>query len=97
MKTIGLYIHIPFCKSKCYYCDFNSYANKEKLIAEYIKAVKQELKEVKANNYNIKTIYIGGGTPSVIGEEYIEDIIKDINISKAEEITIEVNPRDSHQ
>lgn len=93
MKKIGLYIHIPFCKSKCYYCDFNSYANREGLIDDYVKAVKQELKVVNINNYIVKTLYIGGGTPSIINEKHIEDIIKDINISQAKEITIEINPR----
>ena len=93
MKDIGLYIHIPFCKSKCYYCDFNSYANKEDLIEKYVEALKQELKAENINKYNIKTIYIGGGTPSIINEQYIEEIFKEINITKAEEITIEVNPR----
>lgn len=93
MKDIGLYIHIPFCKSKCYYCDFNSYANKEDLIEKYVEALKQELKAENINKYNIKTIYIGGGTPSIINEQYIEEILKEINTSKAEEITIEVNSR----
>lgn len=93
MKDIGLYIHIPFCKSKCYYCDFNSYANKEDLIEKYVEALKQELKAENINKYNIKTIYIGGGTPSIINEQYIEEIFKEINTSKAKEVTIEVNPR----
>lgn len=95
MKEIGLYIHIPFCKSKCYYCDFNSYANKEDLIEKYVESIKKELKEENVNDYNIKTIYIGGGTPSILNEQYIEKILSEIDISKAEEITIEVNPRHS--
>jgi len=89
---IGLYIHIPFCKSKCFYCDFNSFANKEELIEKYIESVKKEILEYDLNQYEIKTIYIGGGTPSIINEKYIEDILKTIDISKAVEITIEVNP-----
>lgn len=70
-KNIGLYIHIPFCKQKCKYCDFKSYAGKEKLIDTYIKWVKYELTEVGEGNkldYEgkldklamINTIYIGG-------------------------------------
>ena len=84
-KNIGLYIHIPFCKKKCEYCDFKSYAGKEDLIDNYIKWLKYELKEVGEGNradYEnrlddlaiVKTIYIGEGTPSVIGAKYIEEM-----------------------
>lgn len=96
MKEIGLYIHIPFCKSKCYYCDFNSYSNKECLIEQYVESVKKEIMEMELEQYIIKTIYIGGGTPSIINEKYIEDILKCVDISHAREITIEVNPRNGY-
>ena len=93
-KHIGIYIHIPFCKQKCYYCDFVSYCNKDNLIEKYIQAVKKEiqLQEIKTD---IDTIYIGGGTPSYIEAKYIKEILEEIktkNISKEAEITIEVNP-----
>ena len=106
-KEIGLYIHIPFCKSKCSYCDFCSYENKEKLIPEYIKCLKEEIIEVaNANKQDVKegkdilflvnTIYIGGGTPSYIDSNYIIEIMETIkqnyNVDKNAEITIEVNP-----
>ena len=93
MKNLGLYIHIPFCKSKCYYCDFNSYSNKDCLIDNYINAVKKEIEEYNLKQYEIETIYIGGGTPSYINEKNIEDILKNVDISKAKEVTLEVNPR----
>lgn len=107
MKKIGLYIHIPFCKRKCYYCDFVSYCNKDNLIEEYIKYLKQELREVaKEMEFNFKyndsekivvdTIYIGGGTPSYIDCNYIVDIMNEIyknyNLD-LKEVTIEVNPK----
>ncbi len=107
MREIGIYVHIPFCKQKCYYCDFRSYENKDELIEEYIKWLKFEIKEVGNGNkldYEnhlddlvvVKTIYIGGGTPSYIDSKYIKEIIKEIrkNFKLAEEveITIEVNP-----
>ncbi len=107
MRKIGIYVHIPFCKQKCYYCDFKSYENKDKLIEEYIKWLKFEIKEVGNGNkldYEnhlddlviVKTIYIGGGTPSYIDGKYIKEIIKEIrkNFKLADkvEITIEVNP-----
>ena len=107
MREIGIYVHIPFCKQKCYYCDFKSYANKEELIAKYIKWLKYEIKEVGEGNkldyendldelVTVKTIYIGGGTPSYLDSKYIKEIIEEIreNFKLADkvEITIEVNP-----
>lgn len=106
-KNIGIYVHIPFCKQKCKYCDFKSYAGKEDLIEQYIKWVNIELKEIGQGNkldyengiddlVNVKTIYIGGGTPSFIHQKYINQIIntikKDYQIDNEVEITIEVNP-----
>ena len=93
-KKIGIYVHIPFCKQKCYYCDFVSFSNKDKLIEEYINAVKKEI-ELQKIKSEINTIYIGGGTPSYIESKYIKEIIEEIkkkNVSDDAEITIEVNP-----
>lgn len=92
MKEVGLYIHIPFCKQKCYYCDFISYPNKDTCIEEYIDTLIKEYRNYKAEEYIIKTIYIGGGTPSYIYSKYIIKLLKEINLENAEEITIEVNP-----
>ena len=97
MKELGLYIHIPFCKQKCYYCDFVSYAKNEKFFERYIEALLEEMNNFFDNNdVEIKTIYIGGGTPSIIDAKYIEKIMnffkeKDL-LKKTKEITIEVNP-----
>ena len=76
---LGIYIHIPFCKQKCYYCDFVSFANKEDLQERYISCLKKELiKKINevCDNYNTTTIYIGGGTPSFIGSKYIKEILE---------------------
>ena len=106
-KNVGLYIHIPFCKKKCEYCDFKSYAGKENLIDEYVKWLKYEIKEVGEGNRHdyengrddlavVKTIYIGGGTPSVIESKHILQIMNCIKenylIAEDVEATIEVNP-----
>lgn len=91
-KEIGLYIHIPFCMQKCYYCDFISFAGKTELIEQYIYKLSEEIKKEKLEQYKIKTIYIGGGTPSFIPSKYIKDILDLINKEYAQEITIEVNP-----
>ena len=93
-KEIGIYVHIPFCKKKCYYCDFISYCNKDNLIEDYVQAVKKEI-ELQKINSEITTIYIGGGTPSYIDSKYIVEIIEEIKkkrVSEYAEITIEVNP-----
>lgn len=97
MKKIGIYVHIPFCMKKCFYCDFVSYCNKENLVDEYIKCLKKEIESKKnKSKFGIDTIYIGGGTPSFINENHIKDIIyilkESFDIDKETEITIEVNP-----
>lgn len=84
------YIHIPFCKQKCLYCDFNSFAGKESLIEEYINALKKEIINSKINSEKLYTIYIGGGTPSFIDEKYIEEVLN--LLPEAMEVTIEINP-----
>ena len=99
-KELGIYIHIPFCKQKCYYCDFVSFSNKEGYIEKYVETVKREIDSYDLSNYNITTIYIGGGTPSRIPSEKIQEILEKIkqkipeNQTKWEdiEITIELNP-----
>ena len=93
-KEIGIYVHIPFCKRKCHYCDFISYCNKDSKIEEYIQAVKKEIAWQKIKS-EITTIYIGGGTPSYIKSKHIKEILEEINhksVSENAEITIEINP-----
>ena len=93
-KEIGIYVHIPFCKQKCYYCDFISYCNKDEMIEDYVEAVKKEIQLQKIKS-QISTVYIGGGTPSYIDSKYIQEIVREIknkDVSQNAEITIEVNP-----
>ncbi len=93
-----LYIHIPFCDSKCSYCAFNSYVDKFHLKKQYMKALhtqlKYELKRFQATKQNIETVFIGGGTPSTIDPELYEDIFKLIKpyLVPFAEITSEANP-----
>lgn len=107
-KNIGIYVHIPFCKKKCEYCDFKSFVGKENMIDQYMKWVKYELKSIGEGNrldYEnnlddliiVKTIYIGGGTPSILPPKYTSDILNTIKDNytidnKNLEVTIEVNP-----
>ena len=62
MKKLGIYVHIPFCKQKCAYCDFISFSEKQELIPKYIKTLEKEIKDYKLNKkeYEIETIYFGG-------------------------------------
>ena len=99
-SNFGIYIHIPFCKKKCSYCDFISFSNKDRKIEDYIKSLKKEIDKFDFSKYNVNTIYLGGGTPSYIKEKYIKEIL-DLLKSKLTtnktlwkdiEITIEVNP-----
>ena len=98
MEELGIYIHIPFCKKKCSYCDFKSFENiNEDIKKEYIEALIKEIQLTKNNsNYIVSTIYIGGGTPSFIDEKYIKEILQAIykkwEIKPEVEITIEINP-----
>ena len=80
MKELGIYVHIPFCKQKCSYCDFISYWDKNDLVEKYIEALKQEIKNntEDVRKYEISTIYIGGGTPSYIENKYIREILDTI-------------------
>lgn len=96
---LGLYLHLPFCISKCPYCDFNSYQLKEdNQISSYISALYQEITTYskKLKKSNIKTIYLGGGTPTILSGVQIYNILEfcksKFTIDKDAEITIEANP-----
>ena len=97
MEELGIYIHIPFCKQKCFYCDFCSFANKNEMQEKYVEAVINEIKNIThKEKYTVTTIYLGGGTPSILNPEYIKNILQEIKSSfkilDDAEITIEINP-----
>ena len=91
---LGLYVHIPFCKKKCFYCDFVSIEYLEEIVNNYLKALQAE--SLKYKNEKVDTVYIGGGTPSVLSIVQLEKLISIIktnfNISNIQEFTIELNP-----
>ncbi|MDD4329109.1 MAG: radical SAM family heme chaperone HemW [Aliarcobacter sp.] len=94
-----LYIHIPFCDSKCFYCAFNSYTDRFHLKHEYMNALKKQLKNdienyVIKHNRKIETVFIGGGTPSTIKPSEYEEIFQMIkpHLEEFSEITTEANP-----
>ena len=92
MKTLGAYIHIPFCKQKCIYCDFISFADRNNLKSKYIEAVLKEIENWKEYNKNIMldTIYVGGGTPSYVESN---DIIKILDIDLVKDIMKNTNEK----
>ncbi|AQR89366.1 radical SAM family heme chaperone HemW [Clostridium saccharobutylicum] len=94
MKEISLYIHIPFCKQKCLYCDFPSYAGKEILIDEYIESLNKEILQ-KGKDYIISSIFIGGGTPSYLNDDNLNKLLSalnKLNLKDDLEFTVECNP-----
>ena len=97
-KPLGLYIHIPFCKSKCVYCDFYSLPNAEKEMNRYTAALCRHLEETapQAAAHLADTVYFGGGTPSYLGLRRLQKILKTVrknyHIASDAEITLEANP-----
>lgn len=94
MNSVGLYIHIPYCKMKCYYCDFPSFSGKDSTMIKYAKALSKEI-DLMCKEKVISTIFIGGGTPtyfSLDGWEIIKQSIDKLNKDNVE-FTIEGNPK----
>lgn len=97
-KTLGIYIHIPFCASKCGYCDFYSLAGCDKQMPKYHNALLQHIREAapQLREYYTDSVYFGGGTPSYYGARRICDIFNTLKrsgmIYKSAEVTVEVNP-----
>ena len=95
----GIYLHIPFCKTRCIYCDFYSTTRSE-MTDRYVSALCKELKLRKSylDNEPVETIYFGGGTPSQLSKENFEKIFetieKEYNLAECREITLEANPDD---
>lgn len=100
MATIqSAYIHIPFCKQMCHYCNFVKYFYNEERATAYVHALEQEMNlYLPANDNKLSTLYIGGGTPTSLNMEqltsFFEAIHRKIDVSKLDEFTIEVNPGD---
>ncbi|GKU23618.1 radical SAM family heme chaperone HemW [Clostridium folliculivorans] len=94
MEKIALYVHIPFCKQKCFYCDFHSFQGMEEAMERYTKALIEEIKR-KAQKYEITSVFIGGGTPTYLYLPLFEELLKcigSLNLSKDIEYTVECNP-----
>lgn len=96
--TLGLYIHIPFCKAKCAYCDFYSLAHSEEKMDAYMAALLRHLEEVapRAAGMQVDTVYFGGGTPSYLGAarlcRILQTVLRRYDVARDAEITLEANP-----
>lgn len=97
-KHFSLYIHIPFCISKCAYCDFTSFAGKDELIPAYFDALNKEISfyAPQFETRKVDTVYVGGGTPSYVPHRYISEVLETVNknfhLSENCEISMESNP-----
>jgi oxygen-independent coproporphyrinogen-3 oxidase len=97
-KKLGIYVHVPFCRSKCAYCDFYSLPNADDRMDGYEKAVIAHLDETapQASHHEVDSIYFGGGTPTVLGGKRLREILgaiqKKYSVTKDAEITFEANP-----
>ncbi len=99
MNSLGLYLHIPFCKSKCLYCDFCSFPRPlRENVEAYVNALCRDLESRAADcrEYTVDTVYVGGGTPTVLSAEQLERIMdtvaRNYHLSENPEITAECNP-----
>lgn len=102
-EKLGIYIHIPFCQSKCDYCDFYSMAGKSDRMDEYQKALLSHMRETGplARGYQVDSVYFGGGTPSFYGEKRLRALLgavrKYFDVGRDTEITVECNPESTDQ
>lgn len=98
MKQLSIYIHIPFCKKKCLYCDFPSFSGCENIYEDYVNSLVSELygNAGEYSEYEIATIFIGGGTPTVLSPKQLgrilDMVLSKYNVRNDAEITIEANP-----
>ena len=100
MKDIGVYIHVPFCERKCYYCDFYSIKGDDDVMDKYVAELCVEIKKAAGSHIDksVKTIYLGGGTPSLLKVDYLDKILNTVRsffATDIKEVTIEVNPNSS--
>ena len=95
MKKLSIYIHIPFCKSKCAYCDFVSFKCNEESVKKYVQSLIAEINNFDSSGYVVDSIFFGGGTPTYLSEELFESIVNCINKNfklDLKEFTVEGNP-----
>ncbi|MEW6141880.1 MAG: radical SAM family heme chaperone HemW [Chloroflexota bacterium] len=97
-ETLGLYVHVPFCRARCRYCDFNSYDEISYFVPAYLSALEGETRlwSPLLTTYSFSTVYIGGGTPTILNSQQLTRLVQvlreSFNVSQEVEITVEANP-----
>ena len=96
LKPLSVYIHIPFCKSKCAYCDFASWPGREDAWEAYFVALRAEIRAAADGEHRVETVFFGGGTPSLVPEKYIGAalavVAEAFPLAPGAEISLEANP-----
>src|SRR3569832_1375481 len=96
MTAAGLYVHIPFCSSRCTYCDFATGLYQSELAERYVHGLINEIQSSQYAGENVDTIYFGGGTPSLLAPSQLELILATVydnfEIATGQEISLEINP-----
>src|SRR5688572_22327863 len=96
MTAAGLYVHVPFCSSRCSYCDFATGLYQSELAEPYVCALIEEIRSLRIAREKVDTIYFGGGTPSLLDPPQLERILTTLHnhfeIDAVAEITLEINP-----
>ncbi|HOM72334.1 MAG TPA: radical SAM family heme chaperone HemW, partial [Armatimonadota bacterium] len=96
MIVKSAYVHIPFCRAKCFYCDFNSYPGRENLFKDYVTALILEINRAEPVEAELDSVYFGGGTPTILPPDALASVLDAINsrfgISGSAEVTVEANP-----
>src|SRR5690554_8014132 len=78
VKPLAVYLHIPFCRQKCGYCDFLSFAGREDLVKPYLAALVQEIQLLAGERPPVATVYIGGGTPTLLPGEELAALVEEV-------------------
>ncbi|MFQ6101746.1 MAG: radical SAM family heme chaperone HemW [Anaerolineae bacterium] len=97
-NPVALYVHVPFCRARCAYCDFNTYAGLESLVLDYVAAVCREIEAAgeRWGRLTVPTVYFGGGTPSILPLDLLSQLLRvsrlTFHVSPDPEITLEANP-----
>ena len=98
MNKAGIYIHMPFCRVKCMYCDFYSVTDRDEAMPTFFDSLIKEIKmcQIDTKSWTIDSIFIGGGTPSLMSSNQLESLIKELDtkfdLKNVKEFTIEANP-----
>ena len=99
-RPLGLYVHVPFCRQKCVYCDFYSLPRREGEMDAYVSALRAQLAGTDFSGYEADTVYLGGGTPSYLGPRRLTALLESLRgacpVLPGAEITLEANPDSAH-